>query len=491
MKRPNFLVFMTDHQRGDTQPPLGLAKTPNLERLFQNGVAFRQAYCPSPHCCPSRATFFSGLYPSEHGVWNNVDVPNTLSRGLYDGVRLFSEDLKENGYRMLFSGKWHVSAEEGPDSRGFELVYHKKTYQKRPNVPDTSEWELYKKAGGFGDTAGQTRREGEILRPYYPDYQQYGAKENPFGDTDVAEHACQALEQVGTDQPFFLFVGPLGPHDPYIPPQRFLDLYDPAEIPLPESFSDDMDDKPALYRRTRDRYAQLTPEEHRESIRRYLAFCSYEDWLFGQLLNVLEKRNLLEDTVVVYVSDHGDYVGAHRLWAKGLPCFQEAYHICSVVGYGGVKNPGRTEDALVSLADYAPTFLELAGIPCSRRMAGRSLAPFLRGEQPEGWRTRLFTQSNGNEVYGIQRAVFGGRYKYVFNAFDYDELYDLQEDPHETVNLIRRPDLQPVVKELCRELWKFAYENSDNIVNPYIMTALAPYGPGIAFSEEETGPARA
>lgn len=483
MNRPNFLVFMTDHQRGDTQPPFHLAKTPNLDRLFAHGVAFRQAYCPSPHCCPSRATFFSGLYPSEHGVWNNVDVPNTLSRGLNDGVRLFSEDLRDSGYRMLFSGKWHVSAEEGPDSRGFENVYHPHSYHPYARTPDLSEWKIYDK-GQCGSCDGKVRGEAQVMRPYYPQYVQYGTSENPFHDNDVVDHACEALRTVGTEQPFFLFVGPLGPHDPYTPPQRFLDLYDPDEIELPESFSDDMNDKPALYRRTRDRYAQLTEAEHRESVRRYLAFCSYEDWQFGRLLDILEERGLLDNTVVLYVSDHGDYVGAHRLWAKGLPCFREAYHICSVMGYGGVQGNGRVEDAMVSLADYAPTFLELAGVPVSRRMAGRSLVPFLRGETPEQWRDTLFTQSNGNELYGIQRAVFTDRWKYVYNGFDYDELYDLKADPHETVNRINDPELQPVVRELCRRLWQFAYENSDVLTNDYIMTALAPYGPGILFSSD-------
>ena len=159
------------------------------------------------------------------------------------------------------------------------------------------------------------------MRPYYPQYVQYGTSENPFHDNDVVDHACEALRTVGTEQPFFLFVGPLGPHDPYIPPQRFLDLYDPDEIELPESFSDDMNDKPALYRRTRDRYAQLTEAEHRESVRRYLAFCSYEDWQFGRLLDILEKRGLLDNTVVLYVSDHGESLGEGGLYLHGAPYF--------------------------------------------------------------------------------------------------------------------------------------------------------------------------
>lgn len=483
MNQPNFLVFMTDHQRGDMQPPFHKAITPNLDKLYQNGVAFSQAYCPSPHCCPSRATFFSGLYPSQHGVWNNVEVSNCLSRGLYDGVRLFSEDLAQEGYQMYFSGKWHVSAEEGPQDRGFQLLHHNKTYRKYENLPDTGEWRYYDGKTPMSPV-GAERREGEILRPGYTEYLQYGLNENPFGDTDVMLHAKKKLEEVDTHTPFFLYAGPLGPHDPYFVPQKYLDLYKLEEIQLPESFEDDMEDKPGFYRRTRDIFRQLTPQEHRESIRRYLAFCSYEDALFGELLEVLEKRDLLKNTYVLYVSDHGDYVGAHRLWAKGLPCFREAYNICSVMGYGGIQNPGRTEESLISLADYAPTFLELAGIVAHRDFCGKSIAGFLRDEKPQGWRQELYTQTNGNELYGIQRSVFNREYKYVHNGFDYDELYDYRIDPHETVNRIHDPAYGQVVKAMCKKLWAFAKENSDNIVNPYILTAFAPYGPGILAEEE-------
>lgn len=314
--RPNFLVFMTDHQRGDMQPSFGKAITPNLQRVFENGVTFTQAYCPAPHCCPSRATFFSGLYPSEHNVWNNVDVSNASSRGLFDGVILFSEDFKKAGYRMLFSGKWHVSAEESPEDRGFEHIYHTHTYKKFENIPDTRGWNRYTNPQEVFSDLTKERKEAQVLRPGYPLYTQYGINENPFKDQDVVNAANDALKNINEEQPFFMYVGTLGPHDPYYVPQKYLDMYDINDIELPKSFSDDMHDKPTLYRRTQDRYSQLTTEEHRESIRRYLSFCTYEDALFGQPLDTLEEKELLENTVVLYGSDHGDYVGSHRLWAK-------------------------------------------------------------------------------------------------------------------------------------------------------------------------------
>ncbi len=491
----NIIVFMTDHQRGDTILSNSQVKTPNVDAFRKDAVTFKNAFCPSPHCCPSRATFFSGLYPSNHGVWNNVNVSNTLSRTVFDSTRMFSQDLKDNGYDLYIAGKWHVSAEKGPDQFGFTPIYHNlKGYKKYPNEYNMDEWALYEERLNTVDTGKEARTEARIIREGYEEYIQYGINESPYKDKEITETAVQKIIEISNQKesnPFFLFVGPAGPHDPYFVPQRFLDMYDINDIELPQSFHDDMQDKPALYRRTKDRYDQLTEQEHKESIRRFYAFCSYEDYLFGKLVDTLKEQDMFKNTTLLYLSDHGDYVGAHGLWAKGLPCFKEAYNICSMVGGAGVQNGGREESAFVSIADYAPTFLDMANIKTDRYFAGKSLLPFLKNEKPQAWRTECYSQSNGNEVYGIQRAVWNTKYKYVFNAFDYDELYDLQNDPHEMHNLLHgikdstKSEYAPIVREMCYKMWSFAYENKDNCVNSYIMTAFAPYGPGIIFDREK------
>lgn len=488
MEKPNFLIFMTDHQRGDTLFEDHQIIKPNVDAFRQDSMNFTSATCPSPHCCPSRATFFTGLYPSEHGVWNNVGVSNSLSKGLFKGVKCFSEDMKENGYDLYFSGKWHVSAEEGPQDKGFENIYHTtQAYKQHEHVPNAKEWHHYESAESI-EQGGEERAESQIIREGYTKYYQYGINENPFGDSDVVEAAVKKINELkGGENPFLLYVGTLGPHDPYCIPQRFLDMYQDMEIELPESFWDTLEDKPALYRRTRANYSQLTKEEHIESMRRFYAFCTYEDYLFGQMIDALKENDLYKDTIVLYVSDHGDYIGSHGLWAKGLPCFKEAYHVCSMIGGGYFVDhfKGNSESAeMVNLADFAPTFLELAGITVDRKFAGKSIVPLLKGDNEEAFRTEQYTQSNGNEVYGIQRSVTTKKWKYVFNSFDFDELYNLEEDPHEMKNLIytERPqdtEYAPIVRKLCKKMWQFAYERQDNCVNPYIMTAMAPYGPGI------------
>lgn len=484
--KPNILIFMTDQQRGDTSPPYSKAIMPNVENLKQEGIAFSNAYCPSPHCCPSRATFFSGLYPSEHGVWNNVNVGNALSRGLYDGVRLFSEDLSKAGYKMDFSGKWHVSSVEGPEDRGWVSHFStgKPQHKGKPlNTSSVREWGRCIREAE--KPVKSVRKEAEILRPGYFTYKHYGINEHPFSDRKVIDDALRVIRsRKKSHKPWCHFLGTLGPHDPYFVPRKYLDMYNLDDIKLPRSFNDEMSDKPNLYKRTRNRFDQLTEHEHKEGIRHYLAFCSYEDALFGEILDALKETGEVDNTLVIYISDHGDYGSEHGLWCKGLPCFRGAYHIPAVIRWPKViKNPGRVVDEFISLADFAPTFLEAAGINSDRKFVGKSLMPFVRNEDPEKWRKEIYTQSNGNEIYGIQRSVMDKRWKYVYNAFDYDELYDLENDPDEMVNLVKRPGYEQISKEMMKKIWRFAYENSDDCVNQYIMTALADYGPGLIFSD--------
>ncbi|MHB8962649.1 MAG: sulfatase-like hydrolase/transferase [Saccharofermentanales bacterium] len=489
--KPNILVFMTDHQRGDMAPPYNRAITPHLDEFFKSSSAFTNAYCTSPHCCPSRASFFSGLYPSEHGVWNNVDVGNTLSRGLNEGIRLFSEDLMDNGYAMYFSGKWHVSAEEGPRERGFSHCYpaHDQ-YAKKGKTPDLHEWDMYKSKKSINEMNASTKVEssGERLpsqlnREGYPDFSLYGEKYDVFGDEKAVDAGCAyILKAAESATPWFNYIGVLGPHDPYYVAQEYLDRYPIESIRLPENFYDDMHDKPSLYRRTRERFGQLSESGYKEAIRHYLAFCTFLDNLFGKVVDALKQSGQYENTVILYTSDHGDYVGEHGLFAKGLPCFKGAYHIPLLIGGGSgyVKARGCRFDELVSITDMAPTILDIAGIP-QRTVSGRSLAGFLHGQPPADWRDAIFTQSNGNELYGIQRSVMTSKWKYVYNGFDYDELYDLMADPGETINLAREEGYSEVIREMSYRLWTFAYEHKETSINPYVMVSLAQYGPGIIF----------
>ncbi len=226
----------------------------------------------------------------------------------------------------------------------------------------------------------------------------------------------------------------------------------------------------------------------REAIRHFWAYCTYLDDLFGQLLAALDATGQRENTLVLYTSDHGDYCGEHGLFAKGIPCFQGAYRVPAVIRWpAGVVAPGRRDDAFVSLADFGPTFQDVAGV-ASGTATGASLLPFLRGESPASWRDEIHTQCNGVELYYTQRSVMTRDFKYVFNGFDRDELYDLRTDPHEMRNLAADPAYESVKREMCGRMWRFAYQEDDTAINPYITVGLAPYGPAEAFRRRPLTP---
>ncbi|MCF7853860.1 MAG: sulfatase-like hydrolase/transferase [Candidatus Pacebacteria bacterium] len=481
MRKPNILIVMTDHQRADTVLPEHPAVTPNVEQLGRDGVTFTNTFCPTPHCCPARATFFSGLYPSRHGVWNNVCNRQALSRGLNEGVRLWSEDLADAGYDMHYVGKWHVSSLESPADRGWQ----EHEISAGPGAFHGMSWERYRELASEPDST--QRGEGEILRPGYGTYRTYGGvsdEEWSHHDEGATEAALDLLPGLGaTDTPWCLFVGLTSPHDPYYVPQKYLDLYDLEDIPLPPSYADEMGDKPHVYKRMRDmRWGQLSEREVCNGIRHFWAMCSYIDDQFGKLLEALDKAAASDNTLVLFCSDHGDYCGEHGLFCKGIPSFRGAYHVPAVVRWpAGIANPGRRVEAFVSLADVAPTLLDIAAAPSDRYFTGASLVPFLRDTTPGDWRDALHTQCNGIELYYTQRSVMTKDYKYVFNGFDVDELYNLRKDEHEMHNLAHDSEYEPVIRDMCRRMWRFAYEEDDSATNPYITVSLAPYGPAEAF----------
>lgn len=510
--RPNILVYMPDQHQGQAVLPSHPAIMPNVRRFASQGVTFTRAFCPSPHCCPSRASFMTGLYPSEHGVFNNVDTATAINANPYPGVKFFSDRLRNSGYELAYSGKWHVARDINPEDHGWTDLYLQKRQVPGIHRLDSTwkeEREELSKAGG-------PREQGEILRPGWGNWQNHGSypAKGPHGYEGLEDHkimqtgieGLQTLARSG--KPWCLMISDGGGHDRYLAPQNFVDMYHPESVELPPNFRDALLDKPRIYQRMRYQYfSQLSDEEVRQGIAHYWAKLTLHDALFGLLLDALEKSGQAENTIVIYTSDHGDYAGAHGMWAKGVPCFQEGYNIPCVVRWPrGIARPGREEAAFVSTADFAPTFLDAAGVQPEAPMSGMSFLPWLHGESPSGWRDAIYSHLNGVEVYYTQRSVMTDSYKYVYNAFDFDELYDLKNDPHEMVNLAfpnvpqaqaameqgrglvnsqdvpwphLPPPLDEVRRDLLKRLWKFAQEHKDIIFNPYITDAMAPYGPAI------------
>lgn len=517
-ERPNILIFMDEQHQGQAVLPNYPTIMPNVRRFASQGVTFTRAFCPAPHCCPSRASFQTGLYPSEHGVFNNVDTDTAIHANPYPGIPFFSRRLREAGYDLIFSGKWHVARDRFPQDYGWTNLNpsHKEAWSPVYVAGRTRQSSYWNKAQEELKE-NRPRKPGEVLRPGWGNLKLYGSysPKGPRGyegtpDYEIVRRGIEALPRLARgEKPWCLMVAPVhGGHDPYIGPRNFVDMYHPEAVDLPPSFRDTLEDKPRIYQRMRYEYwHQLSDQEVRQAIRHYWARLTMQDTLFGLVLDALEKTGQAENTVVIYTADHGDYMSAHGLYAKGVPSFQEGYNIPCVIRWPrGIANPGRQVDALVSNVDFAPTILDAAAVQQPPEMSGYSLLPWLHGETPANWRKAVFEQLNGVELYYTQRIVMTSDYKYVYNGFDYDELYDLRQDPHEMVNLAfpdikqaratmeegrglknRRdvpwpplsPDLAEVRRDLLQRMWKFAQAHKDQIFNPYLTVAMAPLGPGV------------
>ena len=487
MRKPNILIFMTDQEQADVCLPDHPCQMPNTERLAREGVQFTNAYCPTAHCCPSRASLMTSVYPSIHGVYNNISNPTAIRRGLRPGLKMWSEGLREAGYTMQYSGKWHVSDDEGPADRGWEelvVTAGKGSYQGR----GADQWRTRPPENTSGE-----RPRGMVRRPGWGDYQIYrtipvkgkkGYDEKP--DWRVIAPGLGALENLTKQaDPWCLYVGPVGPHDPFHVLENFVRQYDLSQVPLPVNYHDHCEDKPRVYQRMRQQYwDQLSEDEIREAVQHYWAYCTMEDTYFGLFLDMLDASGQREDTLVLRLSDHGEYCGAHGIFCKGVPAFREGYNVPCIVSWPGqIDRPGRQEDSFVTMADIGPTLLEVAGVPVPGGLTGRSMAPFLKGEQPTDWPDAFYSQMNGVELYYSQRMVQTHDWKYVYNGFDFDELYDLKRDPHEMTNLAADRQYDDVKHDLVRKMWRFADQTDDHIFNPYATVAFAPWGPGDTFRE--------
>lgn len=477
--RPNFLFLMTDQEQAQILEEGHPCKTPHADRLRREGISFSHAFTPMAHCCPARASLMTGMYPSKHGVHNNVQNGPAFSRSLNEGCETFAEKLKAEGYNLSYSGKWHVSATQDPKDFGWEEVeactlgvYPHQDYEVYLNMPKE-------------DT--ELRKRGEMYAPGWHRGKFFGPKQetkedawdnkiNQAGIGKIKEFAQQ-------DNPWCVFISLIGPHAPFVVPEKYATMYDPAEIQLPESYMDEMSNRPRLYQRMQKKNKQFSEDEVREATACYWGYCTMLDEMVGEALDALDATGQADNTVVIHFSDHGDFCGAHGLFAKGIPAFDEAYRVPYIIRWpDGIKNPGRIVDEFITHCDVSPTITELAGAEPTADPSGRSLVSFLKDEKPEDWPDAFYNQCNGVEIYYTQRMVRTKKYKLVYNPVDMDELYDLENDPHEMHNLIDKEELQPVIKELFKKIWLKGKEERD-YMSGYHTISHAPYGPAFALGK--------
>lgn len=421
-ERPNVLLIHTDQQRWDALGANGNADiyTPNLDRLAAEGVNFDRYFVNAPVCMPSRASYLTGQYPSQLSIYGNgVKLPE-------DALTL-PRMLDNQGYTSGNLGKLHFLPHANRDHRTVHPDYgfDELEISDEPGVyPDAHrKWvaerapeQLDEIAPGLPPMAEEWPGPMGLEDIDHPD-ERFPKEPIPFGaDADlthtafVADRTLDFLERHADDEPFLGIAGFYSPHSPWVAPEEFLDLYDPADLSLPEF--------PAEV--AAERGPGTVPDEELRAARHgYYAMVSEVDHHVGRLLERLNDLGLRENTLVVFTSDHGEWLGEHLRYGKGWPGHDPVTRVPFVVRWpDGLEEPGRTVSGIAEATDLVPTLLDCCGVQVPPHLRGRSLRPAL---DAAGWAGRdgaLMEARRG-------KALRTGDYRYTMARDGSEALYDL------------------------------------------------------------------
>ncbi len=481
-KRPNIVFIMADDHAEQAISAYGseLIATPNIDRIAREGVLFRNAFVTNSICAPSRAVFLTGTYSHLNGLRDNRDE--------FDGSQMtFPKLLQKAGYQTAIVGKWHLKTAP----TGFD------------------HWKIL---------IGQ----GEYYSPVFLDNGKKIRHDGYVTDL-ITDFALEYLEHRDADRPFLLVYNHKAPHRNWMPNVKHLDMYADRDLPLPETFWDDYEGRPAAAgqdMRIADMYLSMDLKLHEAAYgedsgsggqsgfradeawkRSYARMTSQEkaawdahydpineafrkerptgkalaEWKFqrymkdylrsvvsvdeniGRVLDYLDQSGLAENTLVVYTSDQGFYLGEHGWYDKRF-MYEESLAMPLLVRYPAAVPAGRVSDALVLNLDFAPTLLDFAGVAAPAEMQGRSLRALLDGPPPAEWRKAIYYHyyefPHGWHDVRTHYGVRTDRYKLIrfYGEMELWELYDLATDPHELRNVYGRPAYQTVREDLHRQL---------------------------------------
>jgi arylsulfatase A-like enzyme len=451
---------MSDQQQWATIAGRSECHTPNLNRLSSQGLLFERSYTPCAVCCPARAMILSGAYHWHNGVFNQVHSAPSVHRDMYPEVVLYSQRLRDAGYRLGYVGKWHASWLRGPREFGFHEVADASAYRDASRDNEQSSIQLPR-------PKEKLRRIPERLMkwPGSEPFAMWGHTEGPEDAapehyrTDCAIQMLKGFTQ--GNQPWHLEVHYIEPHDPYFPMKKFLDKYDPRSIVVPKSFAEEFRNKPGLHRRESQAWGNVTEEDVRASRAHYYAYTEQVDAQIGRLLDALEQSGQAANTMVVFTADHGDMVGAHRMWLKGWMPYEECYRVPLIVRWPGKIKPGSRSSALVQTHDLAHTYTAVTGAATLPFADGRSLLPVLQSPTRTNWTDQILCAYYGGEFLYTQRIAITDRFKYVFNGFDFDEMYDLKDDPDEMRNIADDADHSKQVDEMRARIYAMMTQYHD------------------------------
>jgi arylsulfatase A-like enzyme len=431
-KQPNILLIFTDQLRADAlgAAPNPVIRTPNLDRLAREGVLFTSAFSPSPVCVSARCSLIYGQYPHRTGCADNadampVDRPSFIQR------------LTDAGYRTHGVGKMHFT----PDSQALRGWQSRERQEELLNRVEDDDYLQFLHAAGFGHVTDPMGARGEMY--YVPQPAPMPAELHPtqwVGDRSVA-----FIEQTQGDQPFLLWSSFVDPHPPFTPPAPWHKLYRAPLMPLPK-LPHQFEALQIHINRVQNRYKFRDNGTDYNLLRcikaYYYATVSFIDYQVGRILAALERRGLLDDTLILFTSDHGEFLGDYGCFGKRA-MLDAAAHIPLLVRHPQSFVPGTRCDQPVSLVDVMPTFLAAAYLEADETaLSGIDLAQI--AQQPAGNRTVYSQYQHADE--GVYMAV-NRRFKYVYSAPDRKELlFDRLTDPEETRNqaglTFRRAELE-------------------------------------------------
>lgn len=522
-QRPNIVYIMCDDHAFQSISAYGspiskLAPTPNIDRIAQRGMRFDRAFVENSLSTPSRACLMTGLYSNQNGQ-------RQLGEGIDTTRTFFTEQLQQAGYQTAVVGKWHM----GCDPKGFDYyhIYNDQGQYYNPQYRGT-------------DTDGKY-----IVEEGY--------------STDLTtDHALSFIEHRDTNKPFCLLLHHKAPHRNWLANTKYFGMYDNVTFPMPETFYDDYETRGSAVRTQKmsvtkdmrweqdfkvpemldtanadswDSYLSLMNEVNRMNPEQRIAWGKYyfprnrrllearltgkelDEWKYqnyirdymsviksvdesvGRVLDYLDSHGLTDNTIIVYTSDQGFYMGEHGWFDKRF-MYEESLRTPLLIAYPGHIQPGSVCNKLVQNIDYAPTFLDLAGISKPKELPGRSLTPlFKAGDKVKGWRNSIYYHYYDYPTYHMVRKHDGvrtDRYKLIHfygaggldavkenkyqrqpgtrehgcmkyltslgyfepkdSAVNYNELYDLQADPHELNNLYGKPGYEKITKQLQKQL---------------------------------------
>jgi N-acetylglucosamine-6-sulfatase len=428
-KPRNIVFILIDDLRYDAMGFMNhpFLQTPNIDSLAKSGVHLRNAFVTTSLCSPSRASILTGLYAHRHHVVdNNNPVPK--------GTVFLSQYLKGAGYDTAFIGKWHMGGGEEND-------------QPQPGF---DRWVSFAGQGSYLPTKAGLNVDGKHV------------PQKGYITDELTDYAMDWLKDRKTDKPFFLYLSHKATHADFIPAERHKGRYQNAPLPrfywdTPETYPD----KPMWVKNQRNswhgvEFAYHTNLDIGEYYRRYCETLLAVDESVGRVLDFLKERKLLDSTLVMFMGDNGFLFGEHGLIDK-RNAYEESMRVPLVMQCPELFKGGTAVEKVVANIDIMPSILDAAGLKPPAGIDGRSFLPLAEGKSIP-WRDSLLYEYYWERNYPQTPAMHALRtdqYKYIhyYGLWDTDELYDIKADPHETRNLIRKPELRPTVKKLNEQLF--------------------------------------